>query len=185
MKKISNRPLYLSLISIVLGLCFFGFFQSQETKSQAEKRNVFDSLYANGFEGKSENIKFFKQLPFISSVKVYDVSSIKVDAVFEHLKDAVPLYEYNVDKSRFVLSDPINSGTGDGKWFVDIERKSYHSISVFSLMVFGLLYWCFFTYWALRKVYEEKKLNIKWVLTLALFNFLGYFAYYLTSESDA
>lgn len=156
MKRISNKPLYISLISIVLGLCFFGFFQSQETKSQAEKRNVIDYLNANGFEGKSENIKFFKQLPFISSVKVYDVSSINVGAVFEQLKDAVPLYEYNRDKSRFVISDPINSGTGDGKWFVDIERKSYHSTSIFSLMVFGLLYWCFFTYWALRKVYEKK-----------------------------
>ncbi|MED1865853.1 hypothetical protein P4V41_20590 [Fictibacillus nanhaiensis] len=179
MKKVSYGSLYMAFIFLLVGFASFGYFQMKEGESLNEKRDVLSSFDSNGFDG--ENLK---QLSFISSVKVYNVSAVKPNSsVFEYVKGASTQYEYE-SNSKSVLSDSIHSGSGDGKWYLELERESYHSTSVYFLMAFVMLYWCFFTYWSFMKLYEDKKLTMMWGLTLVFFNLFGYYAYHITSESN-
>jgi hypothetical protein len=176
-KKVSYGLLYIALVFLLVGITSFGYFQMQETNSLDDKRNVLSSFDVNGFDDET-----LKQFSFISSVKVYDVSAVKPDSVFEYVKEAKPQYAYE-SNSRSVLGDSIHSGSGDGNWYIKLERKSYHSTSFYFLMAFVMLYWCFFSYWSFLKLYEDKNMSLKWGLTFIFFNLFGYYVYHLTSES--
>lgn len=186
--RYSNLLLYISLVSLVLALGIFSFLQLKESESLQENGFVSEKVHSilkSGTQDMDSQLNAILQANNqISKVEVYNVKNIDgYKDVFQYTENEKP--DFGLSKSfdftpLFVEFHP--SGNGDGDWYVLTERKSFHALSVLVLFLGAAFYWFSFTVWSLKKAYDQKRLNIGWVIVFMLFNVIGYSIFHLTNN---
>lgn len=121
----------------------------------------------------------------ISEVKIYNVSDVGANSIFDYVEGATPEYQYSksVWSPAWLLANFYPYGNGDGnQWYVEMETRLIGNLMGIILFSGIAVYGTLFTIWATINAYHHKRLNLAWIIVFALFNVVGYFVYILVGK---
>lgn len=172
--RVSNLLLYCSLGSLIIAFIVFNILQTKESESVNEKQAItrqVHNILREDSEGISEKLKIIvDRTSHISTIEVFKNADIQLTS--NALQDPNPVWGYS--KATTSIGDFLPSGSGDGLWYVNTVRESYHALSVYTLFTGFVLYWLIFSTWAIKSIRQKGELKVRWAVFMFLLNFIGY-----------
>ncbi|WP_026575613.1 permease prefix domain 1-containing protein [Bacillus sp. UNC438CL73TsuS30] len=190
-KTFAKWVLFCSIVFLLLSLSIFGFVWQYE-EQHSHELSVIATQIADELKGKDEVSQEMKKeiarlvesTDFISQVSIYNSKNIRSegrDWVQFNTELMKPDYKYQriVWTPEWLAADLFPYGNGDEQWYVEMQHRSFDSLAGYVLLGGVAIYWTLFTIWATINAYHHRRLNIGWIIAFALFNVIGYLAYFL------
>ncbi|KIV60985.1 hypothetical protein CN327_14110 [Bacillus cereus] len=198
-KTFAKWVLYLAITFLVLSSIVFGLIKVTDKKIAKEESIVLtktSKILGNkdiiSEDMKNEISKLVNDTNYISKVEVYNVKDVEKQAesftsIFDYKGEVKPNYQYKRTTwgSRWLPVDLIHSGKTEAGWYINLEFKDVRNFMDLLLFVGIAVYAVLFTIWATINAYHQKRFTIGWVILFALFNVLGYFAYYFSRKKES
>ncbi|WP_169082663.1 permease prefix domain 1-containing protein [Paenibacillus sp. PL91] len=187
-KIFAKRVLYIAFAFLLISLVASGVIWKVETDNRAENAAISRSLYdvldkqAVISEQTDKTIKaIVRDAKQITNVQIYKTSEVKTVTAegsvsyFNH--QAEPIYRYVREMRPSSVMDFYYAQSD--KWFIHLESKNLATLVGYLLTAGIAIYAVLFTIWATINAYHHQRLNAGWIIGFALFNVLGYLAYFL------
>ena len=177
-KTFAKRVLYIAFTFIFLGIMSFlslGLFEYQHYQNVEKLGNeILSSLGTEttiSDDMKEILVSSVEDNKFIYGVKVSSDNSNSDFEFFEDKKETSPINHFTTG---------ISNENSD--WSVGMEISNFDDLT-YGLFFSGILiYWVLFTIWATINAYHHRRLNVIWVITFALLNFVGYLIYKIVGK---
>jgi hypothetical protein len=187
-KLFAKRVLFTAIAFLIIpGLLFLYYFNA-EKDYYAETNSTYQSIInILGNEStitadmKNEIETLLAKKDFIHYVEIFKSEEL---FSFEYEIEPDPIFTYKRDLNfinQFISDREIGEGGfggGNNTWYMRMDIKSYDEM--FSNVMIPraiIIYWVLFAIWGIINVYHKKRLNIVWILTISLLNFIGFFIF--------
>lgn len=193
-KTFAKWVLWLAVIVLFSSFALFEASKLYQQKNDTQNTNAATNMYTILQKDKTISeatkqkiVAIVQSTDHIAQVKIFNVHDLEAEygspSIWANGKKADPNYtiERHVWAPQWLMNDDYMYVTSD--WYIKMETIHMESFMYIALFAGLAVYIVLFTIWATVNAYHHRRLHIGWVIAFALFNVIGYLAYFITDKA--